>query len=188
MANADRDMVPLPAWDVQIAAAFEQRLRRARPYNRAQYIRIQATHLLSSSGPQVRQAGRGLLRCLVTSFPDDFNAKMAMEQLGRSLAGEGRLAEAGRALRETLRMCAQSPAGRSGTSGVAGLRLAEVILADGDAGRAGEAAACWRQSGRRSGNSGCSATRSSGSCSPRLGPPGSGAIRPRLSSPAPLLP
>lgn len=95
MANADRDMVPLPAWDVQIAAAFEQRLRWARPYNRAQYIRIQATHLLSSSGPQVRQAGRGLLRCLVTSFPDDFNAKMAMEQLGRSVAGEGRLPKPG---------------------------------------------------------------------------------------------
>jgi hypothetical protein len=66
------------------------------------------------------------------------------DQDGVSLAlarvGAGRLAEAERALRETLRMCAQSPVGRSGTSGVAELRLAEVILAGGDAGRAGKAA------------------------------------------------
>jgi hypothetical protein len=141
VASADRDKwFRSPAWDAQIAAAFEQRLRRARRYNHAQYIRIQATHLLSSPDPQVRQAGRGLLRRLVTRFPDELNAKMAMEQLGGSLAEDGRLAEAERALRETLRMCAQSPAGRSGTSGVAELRLAEVILAGGDAGRAGEAA------------------------------------------------
>lgn len=141
MASADRDKwVPLPAWDAQIAAAFDQRLRRARRRNRAQYIRIQATHLLSSPEPQARQAGRGLLWHLVTSFPDDVNAKMAMEQLGGSLAGAGRLAEAERALRETLRLCAQSPVGRSGTSGVTELRLAEVILAGGDAGRAGKAA------------------------------------------------
>src|SRR5690348_9657837 len=66
-----------------------------------------ASHLLSSPEPQARQAGLGLLWHLVTSFPDDVNAKMAMEQLGGSLAGAGRLAEAERALRETLRMCAQ---------------------------------------------------------------------------------
>jgi hypothetical protein len=93
--------------------------------------------LARTAGPPGRT---GLLWRLVTSFPDDVNAKMAMEQLGGSLAGAGRLAEAERALRETLRMCAQSPAGRSGTSGVAALRLAEVILAGGDAGRAGGAA------------------------------------------------
>jgi hypothetical protein len=68
--------------------------------------------------PVTKLAGRGLLRLLVTSFPDDFNAKIAMEQLGGSLAEEGRLAEAERALRETLRMCAQNPAARSGTSGL----------------------------------------------------------------------
>ena len=37
-------------------------------------------------------------------------------------------------------MCTHSPIGRSGTSGTAELRLAEIILADGDAGRAEEAA------------------------------------------------
>lgn len=126
-----------PAWDEQIEAAFEERLRRARPYNQPQYIRIQATHLLSSPDPRVREAGRGLLRRVITTFPDGSEARTAMEQLGGSLADEGRLGEAEQALRETLRMCAQSPAGRSGTSGIAELRLAEVILAGDDAGRAG---------------------------------------------------
>lgn len=50
------------------------------------------------------------------------------------------LGEAEHALRETLRMCANSSIGRSGTSGTAELRLAEVLLAGGDAGRAEEAA------------------------------------------------
>jgi hypothetical protein len=141
VASADRDKwFRSPAWDAQIAAAFEQRLRRARRYNHAQYIRIQATHLLSSPDPRVREAGRGLLRRVITTFPDGSEARTAMEQLGGSLADEGRLGEAEQALRETLRMCAQSPAGRSGTSGIAELRLAEVILAGDDAGRAGEAA------------------------------------------------
>jgi hypothetical protein len=77
---------------------------------------------------------------VITTFPDGSEARTAMEQLGGSLADEGRLGEAEQALRETLRMCAQSPAGRSGTSGIAELRLAEVILAGDDAGRSGEAA------------------------------------------------
>jgi len=138
VASASRDdWFRSAVWDGQIAAAFEQRLRRARPYNQPQYIRIQATHLLSSPDSRVREAGRGLLRRVITQFPDDSGARTAMEQLGGSLADEGRLGEAEQALRETLRMCATS---RSGTSGVAELRLAEVILAGSDAGRAGEAA------------------------------------------------
>jgi hypothetical protein len=66
--------------------------------------------------PVTKLAGQGLLRRLVTSFPDDFNAKIAMEQLGGSLAEEGRLAEAERALRETLRVCPR----RSALSGQGG--------------------------------------------------------------------
>lgn len=89
-----------PAWDEQIEAAFEQQLPRARPYNQPQYIRIQATHLLSSPDPRVREAGRGLLQRVITTFPDGSEARTAMEQLGGSLADEGRLGEAEQALRE----------------------------------------------------------------------------------------
>jgi hypothetical protein len=60
VASAARDdWFRSPVWDGQIEAAFEQRLRRARPYHQPQYLRIQATHLLSSPDPRVREAGRG---------------------------------------------------------------------------------------------------------------------------------
>jgi hypothetical protein len=128
------------AWDAEIEAGFEERLRRARPASRAQYIRIQATYLLESPDLGVRETGRGLLQRVIAEYPDDIQAKTAMEQLGGSLAGDARLAEAEQALRETLRMCAASPAGRSGTTGTTELRLAEVIMSAGDAARISEAA------------------------------------------------
>ena len=98
-----------PAWDAQIEAGFEERLRRARPANRPQYIRIQATYLLESPDLGVREAGRGLLRRVIAEYPPDLEAKSAMEQLGSSLADDGRFGEAEQALRETIRMCADSP-------------------------------------------------------------------------------
>ena len=141
VATADRhDWYRSPAWDAQIEAGFEERLRRARPANRAQYIRIQATYLLESPDLGVREAGRGLLQRVIAEYPDDVQAKAAMEQLGSSLADDARLGEAEEALRETLRMCAGSPIGRSGTTGTTELRLAEVILAGGDTARIPEGA------------------------------------------------
>jgi hypothetical protein len=128
------------AWDAQIEAGFEERLRRARPASRSQYIRIQATHLLESPDLGVRETGRGLLQRVIAEYPDDIQAKTAMEQLGSSLADDARLGAAEQTLRETLRMCAGSPTGRSGTTGTTELRLAEVILAAGDAARIPEAA------------------------------------------------
>ena len=71
-----------PAWDEQIEAAFEQRLGRARPYNQPQYIRIQATHLLCSPDPRVREAGRGLLQRVITTFPDGSEARAAIRSSG----------------------------------------------------------------------------------------------------------
>lgn len=173
-------MVPLPAWDVQIAAAFEQRLRR--PAGATVHSTSASRRRTCSARPtrRSRQAGRGLFRRLVVSFSDDINATMAMEQRGGSLAEEVRLAEAERALRETLRLCAQSPAGRSCTSGVAELRLAEVILAGGEAGRAGEAADLLEavrpqvEEQRLFRKRGLPVP-----AHPGRGPPGSGAIRPR---------
>jgi hypothetical protein len=78
-------------WDAQIEAGFEERLRRARPASRAQYIRIQATHLLESPDLRVRETGRALLQRVIAAYPDDVQAKTAMEQLGSSLADDARL-------------------------------------------------------------------------------------------------
>jgi hypothetical protein len=141
VAVADRrDWYRSTAWDAQIEAGFEERLRRARPANRAQYIRVQATYLLESPDLGTREAGRGLLQRVMAEYPDDLDARTAMEQLGSSLADDGHLGEAEEALRRTLRMRAGGHIGRSGTTGTTELRLAEVILASGDAARIPEAA------------------------------------------------
>jgi hypothetical protein len=138
--SAAPDWFRSPTWDAQIAANFEARLGRAHKERRAQYLRIQASHLLESPDPAVREMGRTLLRRVVAEYPDDFEVKFATEQLGDSLAKEGRLEEAEHVLRETLRLCAASPTGTSGTSGTPELRLAEVILLRSDQSGLGEAA------------------------------------------------
>jgi len=133
MAGTDnREWYRSSTWDSEIEANFEARLRRARPDGRAQYIGIQAGHLLDSPDPSVREMGRILLRRVIEEYPDDIEAKSATESLGHSLAREGRLDEAERALREALRLCAASPIGDSGTTGTPELHLAEVILSGGD--------------------------------------------------------
>jgi hypothetical protein len=142
VSNAvSRDWFRASTWDAQIAESFEQRLRRARPAGRAQYLRIQATHLLVSPDVGARQAGRDLLRRVIAEHPTEIEAKTATEQLGASLADDGRLEQAEEALRHAIRMCADSPIGKSGTTGTAELRLAEVILERSGAARADEVAA-----------------------------------------------
>jgi hypothetical protein len=141
VSPANRDWFRSPTWNAEIETNFDARLARARPAGRAQYLRVQATHLLASPDKDTREAGRQLLRRVLSEYPDSFEAKFASEQLGDSLANDGQLGAAEQALRETLRLCAASPIGRSGTSGTPELRLAEVILAGADHRRLDEAAA-----------------------------------------------
>lgn len=115
-------------WDDAVSADFELRLKRARPAKHAEYLRIQATHLVDSPDPSTRGAGRAMLERVIRDYPYNFEAKFACEQLGTSLAGEGRLTEAEKAYRHTILMCKQSSIGYSGGSGVPELYLAEVLL------------------------------------------------------------
>jgi hypothetical protein len=138
MSVSERDWFRSPSWDPPTAADFERRLRRARPHNRAQYTRVQATYLLQAVDAVTREAGRDLLRRVIDEYPDSIEAKAAWEQLGDSLARDGRLDEAEHALTVTLRLCQASRIGRSGTTGTTELRLAEVILAMGERGRVDE--------------------------------------------------
>jgi hypothetical protein len=88
------------SWDAEIVERFEAQLRRAQASNRAQYIRVQASHLLESSNASTRETGRALLRRVIDDHPDDdIQTNCAREQLGDSLAREGQLPEAESALR-----------------------------------------------------------------------------------------
>lgn len=119
-------------WDDAVAVEFERRLKLARPAQHPEYLRIQATHLVSSADPSTRQAGRAMLERVIREFPYNYEAKFACEQLGTSFAEEGWLPEAERAYRHTIVMCKQSSIGYSGGSGVPELFLAEVLLRMGD--------------------------------------------------------
>ena len=116
------------AWDDVVAAEFELRLKRARPAQHPEFLRLQATELIASEDASTREAGRAMLERIIREFPYNYESKFACEQLGTSLAGEGRLAESEKAYRHTIMMCKQSSIGYSGGSGVPELFLAEVLL------------------------------------------------------------
>ena len=121
-------------WDPEIEQAFETRLRRARPNGRNQYIRIQGLHLVGQDDPAVREVGRALLRRAAHEEPTpyEFERLSALESLGDALLRDGYLQEAEPILREVIALTGSLATGRSGTSGVTELTVAELLLARAD--------------------------------------------------------
>lgn len=130
----DEDWFRSSTWSPEIAEAFEARLKRARAWNRAQYLRVQGLHLAAQNDKALRGIGRDLFRRVVDDYGDNhpFEALTALENLGDSLAAEGADGPAESAYREVLTRVAASPTGRSGTSHTTELSLAELLLARGD--------------------------------------------------------
>jgi hypothetical protein len=130
----DEDWFRSSIWGDEIADEFERRLGRARSTSRAQYIRIQGTHLIAQPDPELRDIGRQLLKRVIDEYGDgdDMDAKFAVEQLAGSLRDEGRIAEAEEMYRRVLEAIVQSKIGASGTSGLAGLSLAELLILKSD--------------------------------------------------------
>lgn len=138
----DKDWFRSSTWNDQIAAEFERRLARARSTSRAQYIRIQGSHLISQPSAELRAVGRELLSRVVAEYggEDDMHAKFAVEQLAGSLAEDGRVEEAEAMYRRVRELIARSNIGKSGTSGLAGLALAELLIRKSDPASLSEAA------------------------------------------------
>lgn len=130
----DQDWFRSSTWSPEIAEAFEARLKRARAWNHAQYLRIQGVHLAAQNDEALRGVGRDLFRRVVDDYGDNdhFEALTALENLGDSLAAEGMDGPAEIAYREVLTRVAASPTGRSGTSHTTELSLAELLLTRGD--------------------------------------------------------
>ena len=121
------------SWTFDAASTFEKKLLRARASSRPQYLKIQGMTLaLGASDPSDREVGRSLLRRVLAEYPDDLHAKHAAESLGSACALDDLLTGAESALRLTIEMCASSPIGYSGTTGVPELLLAEVLIQQGD--------------------------------------------------------
>lgn len=122
-----------PEWTEQARAEFGQRLRRARPTSRAQYLRIKG---LALAGAGNNDGAIELLRRVTAEYPDEWiQVAPAYESLGALLRAEGDLAGAEAALRSAIEA---SPT-LNATTGEVRIALGEVVLESG-ASRADEVA------------------------------------------------
>ena len=115
-------------WDEETREQFEQRLKRARGnYNKAQYLRIKGSSLLRSGLPQKQEGGEQLLNRVINEYPDEVSEVMfAYEQLGDYYSEQKEYHRAEFKYRKSIQFYIEH--GRSGSSGIADIKLAEVII------------------------------------------------------------
>lgn len=80
-------------WDNEIEVDFEARLKRSRgAFNKAQYLRIQASYLLSCTDKYLQKVGIKLMERLISDYPtENFSTIFGQEQLGDYYFKEGDL-------------------------------------------------------------------------------------------------
>lgn len=121
-------------WDSVIEADFEARLKRSRgAFNKAQYLRIQASYLLDSSNEKTQSVGVRQMERLINDFPtEEFSVIFGQEQLGDYYLKKGDFDKAEKYFRVVMEQY-ENKKSRSGTSAKADLKLAETLLAAGKA-------------------------------------------------------
>jgi hypothetical protein len=126
---ANDDWYRQTTWDDEIEADFEARLKRSRgAFNKAQYLRIQASYLLDSSDKKNQSVGLTLMERLIKDFPtEEFSVIFGQEQLGGFYLGNKAYKEAEDFFRVVTDYY-RNKKSRSGTSALADLKLAETIL------------------------------------------------------------
>jgi tetratricopeptide (TPR) repeat protein len=98
MPDSNRDWFRKTGWSPDDERDFRAHLRRARPSNRPQYLRVQAVHLLDNGLPDAAL-------CLLDEFlagPDDLFLTLGHALRGRALTDLGRLDEAFGAYRAAI--------------------------------------------------------------------------------------
>lgn len=115
-------------WNDQIESEFESRLNRSRGnYHKAQYLRIQASHLLDSKKSKLQEKGVELMERVISEYPEEkFSAIHGIEQLGNFYLKNESFDKAEEYFRQVIDYYYAET--RSGTSGMADLKLCETIL------------------------------------------------------------
>jgi len=113
-------------WDKEIEENFELKLKRSRgDFNKAQYLRIQGSYLL-----QIKlygQIGQNLMKRLFVEFPEEiFSVIFGHEQLGDYYFQIGEYGNAEIEYKIVIEYYHNNS--RSGTSGLADVKLADLIL------------------------------------------------------------
>lgn len=136
----DTDWYRSSRWSPEIAEEFERRLKRARGWTRPQYLRIQGLHLTWQSDPALQAQGRSLMHRLIEEYKDAdsesaFSSSLAarevmatFECLGNAYRDVGMTEQAAANYRASINRQHALPNGRSNSSGVTELLLAEVLL------------------------------------------------------------
>lgn len=116
-------------WNNEIKNRFEEKLSRSRgAHNKAQYLRIQATNLLDSLNEDLQIVGVTLMERLFQDFPTEYLETISgKEQLGDYYFRKGDLTKAETFYRQVTDHYKLK--NRSGTSGVADIKLVETMLA-----------------------------------------------------------
>jgi tetratricopeptide (TPR) repeat protein len=115
-----------PDWSTRAQEEFEERLRRARPYNRPQYLRIKALALMEQGGKLEATGARELLARVIELYPESGDVVLAHEHLGELDARNGDRRSAVAHFTAALRL---APVRH--TYGDAALRLPELLIEDG---------------------------------------------------------
>ncbi len=115
------------SWNEEIEEAFENRLKRSRgDFNKSQYLRIQASHLLYSQNEKFQEKGVELMKRVISSYPNESDSVFANEQLGDFYLAKSDFENAEKYFRVVTEFYYTK--NRSNTSGLADLKLCEVIL------------------------------------------------------------
>lgn len=115
-------------WNKEIEQSFEMRLKRSRTNSRkAQYLKIQAGHLLDSKKSRFKKKGVELLERLIDSYPEEeFDTMRAHELLGDFYLSKKSFQKAEKYFRIVTEYYYENT--RSGTTGLADIKLCEVIV------------------------------------------------------------
>lgn len=115
-----------PDWSPQAQEEFEQRLGRARDFNRSQYLRIKALALVDHGGKAEAKGARELLLRVIEGYPESGDVVLAYEQLAELDLREGQRSSAKAHYRMALRLAPERH-----VYGDAALRLPELLIEDG---------------------------------------------------------
>jgi hypothetical protein len=115
-------------WNSEIEEAFEARLKRSRgAYYKAQYMRIQASYLLSSKKSDIQNIGVILMKRMINDFPTETSSTIfGHEQLGDYYFSKSDYENA--IYYYDIVNDFYEKGKRNGTSGIADLKLIDIIL------------------------------------------------------------
>jgi hypothetical protein len=113
-------------WNQEIEEIFELKLKRARgAFSKAQYLRIQASYLLDTE--KYGHVGEQLMKRLFKDYPEEsFSIRFGHEQLGDYYMRTKQFDLAEQEYEEVVKYYHSDT--RSGTTGLADIKLADLIL------------------------------------------------------------